>query len=225
MKKTILTLLLSLTLLFGYSQSSNIDPQRPTLTESNTLVDKGVLQFENGVTMNSVETSLDNPEVNYNVFVRYSIADVLELRSNLDLESPNFNLGAKFALLRSNNKLGLGVSGIYTYTSPIDVNSESTSDYRLAVTKTFNKGLFLTYNIGNDTSFNEIYHIGLLGKSFGRFGVFGEYNYVTNIKQLNRVHAGATYRILSNLQVDINGGYYTSTDEYYGGLGVSFNVR
>lgn len=229
MRKLLLVLTVFLTVGFGYAQKtetvSNIDPQRPTLTESNTIVDKGVLQFEGGAVMNSVDSSLEDAEMGYNVFVRYSVADVLELRTNLDLKSPNFNLGAKFLIVRENNKLGLGVSGIYTYYGADTDGGPTSSDYRLAITKNFKNGFYVTYNVGNDTAYDDIYHIGLVGKSFGRLAAFGEYKYVNKENEENEVRGGITYRILSNLQVDVNGGYFTETEQYYLGAGVAFNVR
>ena len=212
----LLTMVFVLSLGTMYGQG-DIDAQRPTLTESNTLINKGLLQFENGLQHNFINETLE-----MNTFARYCVTDFIELRTVLNYESPDYTLGAKFQLFDAENALNLGLSAVYMY------YHNSNNDYRLAFTKNFkNCNFAMNYNLGYDVG---VYHILLAGYSMQKFYIFAEYNTQrldlggTEINY-DRIHGGVTYKVIESVQLDLNGGYYLDSENYYGGVGLSFYVK
>ena len=211
MKSRLLVLLLSILTLSLNAQDDDkgtIDAQRPTLTESYSIILPNMLQFESGVDYFSNSNSYS-----YGSFVRGAISKKIELRFFTDYESIN-TAGLKFVVMEpEKSSLGLGASFIYNRNFDNDSN-----DFRLALTKSFSK-VFITYNFGYD---NNIYNIFLLGIPISnRFNYFIEYYVDANI---NRIHTGFTWIPQRDIQVDINGGYM-ETEDFYVGLGFSFRLR
>lgn len=185
-----------------------IDAQRPTLTESYSIVVPKMLQFENGFDY------FDNSSTSsFGTFVRGSVTNRIELRVFTDYA--RFNLvGAKFVVMEpEGTALGIGASFMYNRDL---VNSAD--EYRLALTKTFEK-VFVTYNFGYN---DAIYNIALLGIPINnQFNYFIEYY---NDSSMNRVHSGVTWIPHRDIQLDISGGWMEN-DGWYSGLGVSFRLR
>lgn len=213
MMKKLVSIIIGLTTAWvAYAQEEDgkgtIDAQRPTLTESYSIVVPQVLQFENGIDFYG-EVS----DYSYGSFVRGAITDKFELRGFTDYRHLN-SVGAKFIVMEpTQTALKLGTSFIYNRDLINNVD-----DYRLAMTKSFQK-LFVTYNVGFNVS---IYHIGLLGIPIkDDFSYFVE---LYNDAYTNRVHTGVTWIPQRDIQLDINGGWM-SEGGIYAGLGFSFRLR
>ena len=194
--KRLVSLIIVIAITFiAYSQDDDkgtIDPQRPTLTESYSIIIPNMLQFENGFDYfgNSNTSS-------YGTFIRGSVTNRVELRAFTDYKHLN-TVGAKFIVMEPDgSSFGVGASFIYNR----DLMNNS-NDYRVAMTKNF-KSVFVTYNFG----YNEaIYNIALLGVPIGdKFCYFVEYY---NGLELNRIHSGFTWIPQRDIQLDINGGWF-----------------
>lgn len=195
----------------GFAQETNnhtIDAQRPTLTESYSIILPNMLQFENGI-----EYFGNAEEYTWGTFVRGSITQRIELRAFTNYQQLN-SVGGKFiAMEPAGTALGIGAS--FVYNRGLQDNSD---DFRVALTKDFNS-VFATYNFGYNGS---IYNIGLLGVPFAEnFCYFAEFY---NDPTVNRIHTGLTWIPHRDFQFDINGGYM-DTDEWYLGIGASFRLR
>ncbi|WP_143032222.1 hypothetical protein [Tenacibaculum sp. MAR_2009_124] len=194
-----------------YSQEDGkgtIDAQRPTLTESFSIVLPNMLQFESGL-----DYFNDSSDVTFNTFLRGSVTKRIELRASTDYKTLN-TVGAKFVVMTP-EKTALGIGTSFIYNRDLVNNS---NDFKLAMSKSFEK-FFVTYNIGYTENF---YNIFLIGTSIGnQFNYFIEYY---NDNFLNRIHTGVTWIPHRDIQLDINGGWMDS-DTWYTGLGVSFRLR
>ena len=129
MKTSFPLLLLILIPFIGFAQENdnigNIDAQRPTLTESYSIILPNMLQFENGLDF------IHNKGV-YNTFLRGSITNKIELRASTDYSNLS-TVGAKFVVMDpEKTSLGIGTSFIYSR-NLID----NTNDFRLAMSKSF----------------------------------------------------------------------------------------
>ena len=209
MKQFILLLAMMITFV-GYSQEDDgkgtIDAQRPTLTESYSIIKTDMIQFENGLDYYG-----NSRTFGYGTFIRGSVADRVELRVFTDYKHFN-SIGAKFIVMEP-AKFGVGASVVATYDF---VNNSP--DVRIAMTRDFKK-VFATYNLGYN---GDIYNILLLGVPIGnKWGWFGEYY---NDPTMHRAHTGFTWIPQRDVQLDVNGGWM-STNEWYMGLGVSFRFR
>ncbi len=195
----------------SYSQEDGkgtIDAQRPTLTESYSIVVPNLLQFENGL-----DYFDDASDVSFNTFLRGSVTKRIELRASTDYKTLN-SVGAKFVVMNP-EKTALGIGTSFIYNRDL-VNN--TNDFRLAMSRSFDN-FFVTYNIGY---FENFYNIFLVGAPINdKFNYFIEYY---NDKFLNRVHTGVTWIPHRDIQLDVNGGWMDS-DTWYAGLGVSFRLR
>lgn len=209
--KTHLTLIALFLLTQTQAQTTNkgtIDPQRPTLTESYSILIPNILQFENGV-----EYFGEAEEYTWGTFVRGSVHKRVELRAFTDYQHLN-SIGGKFiALDAEGSQLGIGASFVYNR-----VLAENTDDFRVALTKDFG-GVFTTYNFGYN---GAIYNIGLIGVPIKeQFCYFAEFY---NDPTVNRIHTGLTWIPHRDFQFDVNGGWM-DTDEWYAGVGASFRLR
>lgn len=194
--------------LIAYSQET-IDAQRPTLTESKTIIEKNSIQFENGGFF-GFDGSYDA-----NTFVRFGVSNHLEMRVNKTLKLSSFQVGTKIYLWEGKD-LVPGVAMIMSY-DPIYFYQ----DYRLALTG--NKGkFFYTLNGAYNTNW---YGIVLLGLAYNKGSFFGEYQ--LNDALVQQVNAGVTYIIKNEVQLDVHGGYVYDAIFYapYIGCGVSFRVK
>ncbi len=211
MKRIAILITVIATTLVAYAQEDDkgtIDPQRPTLTESHSIIKTNMLQFENGLDYNEHSDTFS-----FGTFVRGSVTTRVELRMFTDYSNMNA-VGAKFVAMEPDaTNLGIGAAFVYNR----DITNKA-DDYRLALSKTF-KSVFATYNFGYN---DDIYNIILLGVPIGdKFSYFAEYY---NDPVMNRIHNGITWIPLKDIQLDINGGWM-DTDEWYVGLGVSFRLR
>lgn len=211
MKRIVVLIVLMATTFVGYSQDDDkgtIDAQRPTLTESYSIIVPNMIQFENGIDYfeNSGTTS-------YGTFFRGSVTNRVELRIFTDYTDLN-TVGAKFIVMEPDKSTsGVGASFVYNR----DLINDS-NDFRVAMTKNFNK-VFVNYNFGYN---GAIYNIALLGVPIkDEFSYFIEYY---NDPSVNRMHTGFTWVPNRDVQLDINGGWM-DTDGGYAGLGVSFRLR
>lgn len=215
MKKVLLLAIAGLFSLASYSQeTSTIDAQRPTITESYSILDKGLLQFENGIDFNGIDSTFT-----YGSFVRGSVNDYTELRFFID-NNAQLTAGAKWLVLRPEvTQLGIGASFVFNHTFGAN------SDVRLALTKDFNKSGFVTYNFGYDgLPYNVIlYGVPVVDK-VNYFVEFMNYG-LDNDGSYNRLHTGFTYIPHNDIQFDINGGISESIDNWYVGAGLSFRLR
>jgi hypothetical protein len=211
MNKTFLLILYTLVSFAGYSQEDGkgkIDAQRPTLTESYSIIIPNTIQFENGV-----DYFENSDKFSYGTFVRGSITNRVELRAFTDYQHLN-TVGTKFIVMDPvSSALGIGASFIYN--RDLRANSD---DFRVALTREFNQ-IFATYNFGYN---GFIYNILLIGAPLGdQVNYFAEY-YTDPL--MNRFHTGFTWVPKRDVQLDINGGWM-DTHVWYGGIGVSFRLR
>ena len=148
-----------------------IDAQRPTLTESFSIVKLDIVQFETGV-----DFFTDPKSTSLATFVRGSVSDRVELRVASDFSSLNL-AGLKFVVLTpENNLLKVGTSMLYSR-----LLLDQGNDFRLAFTRSFDR-LFFTYNVGYETQFYNILLAGYpLTKKFNCF-VYWWWNNIIKIK-------------------------------------------
>lgn len=211
MKQLLSLIVITLMTFIGYSQDDGmgtIDPQRPTLTESYSIIKKNTLQFENGLDYYAKDSTFG-----YGSFIRFGVTERVEIRMFTDYEHFN-TVGAKFiAIEPDNSALGIGASFVYNR----DLLGNS-NDFRMALTRDFDK-VFVTYNLGYN---GAIYNIALLGVPMcDKWGYFIEYY---NDPIMNRIHNGFTWIPQRDIQLDVNGGWM-DTNGWYAGLGVSFRFR
>lgn len=211
MNKIVLFALSTLVTIAVYSQEEDIgkiDAQRPTLTESYSIIVPNMLQFENGV-----DYFEKSDAYSYGTFVRGSVTNKIELRAFTDYSNLN-TVGAKFIVMEPFGSV-LGIGASFIYNRYLRANYD---DFRMALTKEFGQ-IFTTYNFG----YNEfIYNIILIGAPLGdQVNYFVEYY---NDPITNRIHTGFTWIPQKDIQLDINGGRM-NTDDWYAGIGVSFRLR
>lgn len=194
-----------------YSQDDakgKIDPQRPTLSESYSIIAPNMIQFENGL-----DYFENTDALSYGTFVRGSVTARVELRAFTDYTHLN-NVGGKLIVMEVDSSV-LGIGASFLYNRGLMNN---TNDFRVAMSKNFNR-FFVTYNFGYNGS---IYNIALLGVPIrDKFCYFIEYY---NDPLVNRIHTGFTWVPVRDIQLDINGGW-VDNDEWYTGLGISFRLR
>jgi len=210
--RRLVSLITMVTIVFiAYSQDDSsdvVDAQRPTLTESYSILALNILQFENGI-----DYYENSNTWTYGTFVRGSVVDRIELRAFTDYKDLNA-VGAKFVVMEPAGTV-FKIRASFIYNRDI---LNSSNDYRIAMTKALNS-VFVTYNFGYN---DAIYNIALLGVPIGHeFSYFIEYY---NAPAVNRIHSGFTWIPLRDVQFDINGGWIDS-NEWYAGLGVSFRLR
>lgn len=211
MKRIILSITFLSLSLISYAQEDGkgkIDTQRPTLTESYSIIIPNMLQFENGIDY------YGNSSFAYGSFIRGSVSKRVELRLFTDYKSLS-TVGAKFIVLEPDSAF-LGIGASFVYFKDLKNNA---NEFRLAMTKNFGK-LYSTYNLGNNSA--GLYNILLLGTPLGdKFNYFVEY---FNDPTTNRIHSGITWIPKRDVQLDLNGGWMTKTG-LYAGLGLSFRLR
>lgn len=192
-----------------------IDPQRPTLTESNTIVKPGIFQLESGGNYGFTDSLW-----NGGTFMRLGTCRWFEFRSLYDYRTQSLNIGGKIVMLPADNSENIGISAVYSY------NHNYYDDFRIALTKSWEDGYYINLNAGYQGSF---YNIILFGRQVNRFGCFFEYMYQkegtkTTIEETDRLHAGITWRLIDNIQIDVNGGLFRRTGPYVG-FGLSYYAR
>ncbi len=205
MNKLIPLLFLALFSLKIFSQEF-IDVQRPTQTESYTIIAPGVIQAENGIGYSSIDTLYGN------TFFRLGLSERIEFRAATDFTSRFLDLGAKVVLLHS-QKARPGISFILNY----DFH-KGVQNYTFSTSNSLGSSFFYTFNLGHDTDWYTIY---LLGKSLGdKTASYVELYLGNNYEQLN---AGITHRINNDIQIDLSGGLLDFND-FYVSAGFSFRI-
>lgn len=189
---------------FGFSQET-IDVQRPTLTESNTVIAPKMIQAETGVTYTDGFTD-------FNTFVRFGLTERLEFRVASTFTSPMLDLSGKVFIWEEKGAIP-GLSFQLNY-NPL----MGRQNYTLSATGSLGEKLFYTINAGNDYNW---YGIGLLGLSYNKGCIFVEYMYHENYQQL---HGGITYILKNEVQFDMNGGLIDYTTPYLG-AGIAFRLK
>ena len=182
-----------------------IDAQRPTMTESNTVVAPGFIQAENG------GTYIDG-FYGFNTFVRFGITERLEFRFATAYASPTLDLSGKIFIWG-------GKGAIPGLSFQLDYNPFfGRQNYTLSATGDLSKKFFYTINAGNDYSW---YGLGLIGFSYTKGCIFGEYKYHEDYQQLN---FGVTYILKNEVQFDLNGGLIDYSTLYVG-AGIAFRLK
>jgi len=193
-------------LLVSTSQAQEtIDAQRPTMTESNTIVGQKVIQAENGST-------LINDSLEFNTFIRFGLTERLEFRIASSFDSPFIVIGGKVFISEGKKALpGLSFALDYDLMSGVQ-------NYVFSATGAPTESMFYTLNFGNDSDW---WGIVLAGYSLGNTSVFAEYKYHENYEQLN---GGITYVIKGEVQIDVHGGLIDYKTPYIG-AGISFRLK
>ena len=207
--KTIGSILVFVLPLFAIAQET-IDVQRPTLTESNTTIQKKFIQFESGFNY-----SLDSEKVDFSSFARFGVTNNIEVRVFKSTSDKSFQCSGK-VMIRESKDLFPGIALTMSY-DPIFFFQ----DYRLCFTGS--KGsFFYTINAAHNGAW---YGIGLVGISLSDFNLFGEYQ--INEFTGHQVNGGVTYIIKNEVQLDVNGGasIENGTAFPYLGLGAAFRVK
>ncbi|PCJ85727.1 MAG: hypothetical protein COA57_07110 [Flavobacteriales bacterium] len=205
MKKIILFFILIISALSLFSQEK-IDAQRPTQSESYSIIDKYIFQAENGVTFSSDTAT-------YSSFLRYSVANVIELRASTDYGSRLLTPGIKCVLLRQgDNRPGISLLASF------DMKGNVT-DYRAALSHKLSEQSTVTLNLGKD---NDFYGILIFVRSLGETGAgFVEAYIKEGYQQYN---AGLIVIPHPDVQIDFSTGLIDYND-FYLGAGVSFRVK
>ena len=211
MLRALLLPLILLVTLLSQAQENQIDPidaQRPTLTESYSIIRPNMMQFENGLDYISNADS-----VVFGTFMRGSITNRVELRGFTDYSNLS-SFGGKFIAVEADSS-AWGIGAAFVYNRDLQLKSD---DFRMALTKSY-EAVFFTFNFG----YREfIYNIILVGLPIGQsLNYFIEYY---NDPMINRIHSGVTWIPFPDIQFDINGGWIDSSD-WYAGIGFSFRLR
>jgi len=111
MKRLVLLIVIFTTIFIGHSQDDGkgrIDPQRPTLTESYSIIVPNMIQSENGVDYSGTADTFS-----YGTFLRGSVTSRVELRAFTDYKNLN-SVGAKFIAMEPDSTvLGIGTSFVF----------------------------------------------------------------------------------------------------------------
>jgi hypothetical protein len=188
----------------SYSQET-IDVQRPTMTESNTVIAPKMIQVESGA-------NYINDNIEFNTFVRFGITERLEFRVASNFNSPTLDLSGKVFIWEGNGAIP-GLSFQLDYNPFL-----GRQNYTLSATGGLGEKFFYTLNAGNDYNW---YGLGLIGFSYSKGCVFAEYKYHETYQQ---IHAGVTCLIKGEVQIDINGGLIDYTTPYVG-AGLAFRLK
>lgn len=189
-----------------------IDVQRPTQSESYSIVDRGTLQFELGSVYN--KGYLNQDTLQHSVFIRYGVSDVIEFRFTNDIKTSEFRFGVKALILREADNIP-GLSFV------IDFNKDNNIDnFRFCLSKLFDGGTFSTVNFGiQDTT---SYGIFLIGKSLSpKTSMFLEYYTQANQNQYN---LGITRLVSNSIQLDASCGIIGKED-WFVGAGFAYRIR
>ncbi len=203
--KILLFIILTILVVNSYCQEV-INVQRPTQTESYSIITPGVIQSENGIAYISTDS------FGYSTFFRLGLSPRIEFRAASDLRSKFLDLGAKIVITKPQEILP-GTAFIVNY----DIHSGVTN-FTFSASNSFATKYFYTFNIGKDTDWYSIY---LLGRSIGdKAAAYTEFYLQEVYQQLN---FGATYRLTDNMQVDVSAGALDFKD-YYISTGFSFRI-
>ena len=218
-----------------FSQLGDISTDRPDVTESPYLMDKGFFQVEAGIISQHDKPSTDIKMSELSaplILLRYGLAKNVELRAGIDYISSKvtindsststsglspFFLGTKVHLFQEKGSvpetaLLLGV------TLPFKENSEFQSEYiglafRFAMQNTLSKRFSLSYNLGglfgaDSPGATGFYSVALGAVLVKKLSAFVElYGFLPEkTSPDHRFDAGFTYLVLKNLQADISGG-------------------
>ncbi|MBL4652684.1 MAG: hypothetical protein JKY53_07440 [Flavobacteriales bacterium] len=190
---------------FTLKAQESISAQRPTMTESNTIVGPKIIQAETGVTY-------VNDKVDFNTFIRFGINERLEFRLASSFDSRSLDLSGKVFIYE-------GKAAIPGLSFQMDYNPFfGMQNYSISAAGAPTTNFFYTINAGNDYDW---YGIILLGYAFGDASVFAEYKYHENYQQ---IHGGITYIIKGEVQLDINGGLIDFSTPYVG-VGLAFRLK
>ncbi|MBL4624453.1 MAG: hypothetical protein JKY42_04870 [Flavobacteriales bacterium] len=202
--KRIIVLLIIVASVNSFAQET-IEAQRPTMTESNTVIAPKVIQAESGATF--INEGFDS-----NTFIRFGITERLEFRLATSFDSPTLDLSGKVFIWE-------GKGAIPGLSFQLDYNPLwGRQNYTLSATGALGEKFFYTLNAGNDYDW---YGLGLIGFSYRKGCVFAEYKYHENYQQL---HCGVTYILKNEIQFDINGGLIDYTTPYIG-VGLAFRLK
>lgn len=213
MRHYILSLILVLPL-FIFSQEDRIDAQRPTLSESYSIIGSNTIQAETGLNYD-----FETKEYTSTTFIRHSFFNRVELRVSQVLTNNDFSYGTKLVLFKNSNPSKIGVSFIYTN----DVND----DYRVALSRDFNR-LSLTFNTGwNDSVIGGRYNILLCSYLLlPDWSVFieGQSSGTNNTSFERTIQGGVMFIPTDNIQLDTSIGYLEGHGPYVG-AGLSFKIN
>ena len=237
-----------------YSQLGDISTDRPDVTESPYLMDKGFFQIEAGIISQHDKPSADIKTSELAVpliLLRYGLAKNVELRAGIDYISSKvtindsstssdglspFFLGTKINLFHEKGSvpetaLLLGV------TLPFKENSEFQSEYigmafRFAMQNTLSKRFSLSYNLGGLFGADSPGATGFYSVSFGAVlvkrltGFIELYGFLPEKSSPDhRFDGGFTYLVMKNLQADVSGGLGISEESPDYFLGLGLSWR
>ena len=218
-----------------YSQVGDISTDRPDVTESPYLMDKGFFQIEAGLISqhDKPSTGVETNELSAPlILLRYGIAKNVELRAGIDYTgskvtindsstsssglSPLF-VGTKINLFHEKGSMP-ETALLLGITLPFKENSEFQSDYigasfRFAMTNNLSKRFSLSYNLGglfgaDSPGATGFYSVSLGVSATKKLSAFAElYGFLPEkTSPDHRFDGGLAYLIMKNIQADVSAG-------------------
>ena len=226
--------------LFLIFQSSTIYSQlktdRPSQTDSPTVIETGYIQIETGVSAEEIQS-------NINSLVRIGILNGVELRINSNYiindeisfqkksSFGDFELGSKFTIL-DKDQINTKVSFLTYLSIPTAPEVFSFNNYgflnKLLVSHNLTSDSEIGYNIGYNKFINYdgkyIYSLAY-GKTLESFSIFFELFGDSNSDTFNsNFNSGLTYLIDNDNQIDLSIGKGLNNDLFFVKLGFSIRI-
>ena len=196
-----------------FSQDYRIDAQRPTLSESSSIIKSNNLQFENGVEFDFEGNATTS------IFFRHTFFNFIETRVLKTFEPDEIGYSGKVRLFNSDNFAGTSISFIYTYNDG--------SEYKVVATKDLNR-LSLTANYSwNDNVIGGRYrNLTASYLLYPDWSVFLEGQLAgTNDDGFEKtVRGGVVVLPYNSIQLDTFVGYGEIT-QLHAGVGFSFKIN
>lgn len=217
-------------------QRPEFSPGRPGMTETSSVVDKGLFQFEAGISKDQGGSS--------NLVFRTGIGDGLEIRlSIIHLIENNVSVqqltgGSLFRIMNQDGFLPqFAILTTFTF-SDLNQVSFKTGEYTIigAFSHSLTANLSIDWNLGsifngsNNKPTEAIYTLAIGYSLPDKLGIFVELYEASPISELNRLAPaydyGITYLLFDKIQVDLSSGYGVSQNarDQFLDIGITFGI-
>lgn len=218
--KTLLTLILIITI--SITSLAQISTDRPSISDSSTIMDMGAIQIESGIIY-------QNSEYSYFQSTRLNLMDNTEIRfgfnENVFREGNNlFLIGLKTIIYSNPNSFFKNISILLEgNVSDLDnyVITKVISDLEIFPTWDITTNIgYLRTSLGNSYPYSMVISPRFDSKWTCYGEIYGNDQIVPSIAW----NAGLLYRITNNIQLDVSSGKTFSGSGQYSSFGLSLNI-